>query len=417
MNREPPDRFVDHYAHMVARLTGPGWLWFLAATLVPAVACEPSSENVPPQAAVATQGAPAATPSNPFAGAQFYVDPAFAAEVESAATQMPDRGARLRSAGRFPTAVWLNSIATAQTAGRKLDEAVQQQRASGQPVLTVFVLYNLPNRDCAAASSSGELSVEQDGEARYQKEFIDVAAAAFRAHPSQRIVAILEPDSLANVVTNLAKPKCAASEAVYRRAIAYAVRALSIPNVSVYLDAAHAGWLGWNDNRRGAARIFADVLARAGSGARLRGFSINVSNYDPLVVTGEGRAGSGNPCPDELTYARKLAESLAEVGLHDVSFVVDTSRNGRTDLRARPESWCNVRGAGIGERPRAAPAAGIDAYYWIKPPGESDGTSDPAAPRYDASCSTPDSAPSAPQAGVFFPSYFAELVANANPPL
>ena len=32
-------------------------------------------------------------------------------------------------------------------------------------------------------------------------------------------------------------------------------------------------------------------------------------------------------------------------------------------------------GAGIGERPRAAPAAGIDAYVWIKPPGESDGSS------------------------------------------
>jgi cellulose 1,4-beta-cellobiosidase len=95
---------------------------------------------------------------------------------------------------------------------------------------------------------------------------------------------------------------------------------------------------------------------------------------------------------------------------------VDTSRNGRTS-RTQPGSWCNVRGAGLGERPRAAPAAGIDAYFWVKPPGESDGTSDPAAPRYDPSCSSPDSAPGAPQAGVFFPRYLADLVVNANPPL
>jgi cellulose 1,4-beta-cellobiosidase len=400
---------------MVTRSPGSGRLWFLVAAAMPAIACEPSSQSVPPPATVAGPATSAATPSNPFAGAQFYVDPAFAAEVESVATQMPDKGARLRGAAHFPTAIWLNSIASAQTAGQKLDEAARQQQASGQPVLTVFVLYNLPNRDCAAESSSGELSVEQNGEARYEKEFVDVAAAAFRAHPSQRIAAILEPDSLANVVTNLSKPKCAASEAVYRSAIAYAVRALSIPNVSVYLDAAHAGWLGWDGNRRGAAKVFADVLARAGSGARLRGFSINVSNYDPLVAAGGGRAGAGNPCPDELTYAQKLAQSLGEVGVHDVAFIVDTSRNGRADLKAQPGSWCNVRGAGIGERPRAAPAPGIDAYYWVKPPGESDGTSDPKAPRYDASCSSPDSAPSAPQAGVFFPSYFADLVANANP--
>ena len=29
----------------------------------------------------------------------------------------------------------------------------------------------------------------------------------------------------------------------------------------------------------------------------------------------------------------------------------------------------------LGERPRATPASGIDAYVWVKPPGESDGSS------------------------------------------
>jgi cellulose 1,4-beta-cellobiosidase len=79
--------------------------------------------------------------------------------------------------------------------------------------------------------------------------------------------------------------------------------------------------------------------------------------------------------------------------------------------------WCNARGAGLGERFRASPAPSIDAYFWVKPPGESDGTSDPAAPRYDAACGSADSARDAPQAGQLFPAYLAQLVALAQPPL
>ena len=78
--------------------------------------------------------------------------------------------------------------------------------------------------------------------------------------------------------------------------------------------------------------------------------------------------------------------------------LIDTSRNGwggtkrpaaassstdlntwvnesRIDRRTHAGNWCNQTGAGLGERPKAAPAAGIDAYVWIKPPGESDGSS------------------------------------------
>jgi cellulose 1,4-beta-cellobiosidase len=78
--------------------------------------------------------------------------------------------------------------------------------------------------------------------------------------------------------------------------------------------------------------------------------------------------------------------------------------------------WCNQR-SGIGERPTAAPLAGVDAYVWIKPPGESDGTSDSTAPRYDAMCSSADSVAGAPQAGKWFAPYFADLVKNAVPAL
>ena len=62
----------------------------------------------------------------------------------------------------------------------------------------------------------------------------------------------------------------------------------------------------------------------------------------------------------------------------DLNTYVDASR---IDRRIHTGNWCNQSGAGIGERPKASPATGIDAYVWIKPPGESDGSSsDPRSP-------------------------------------
>jgi cellulose 1,4-beta-cellobiosidase len=275
-------------------------------------------------------------------------------------------------------------------------------------------VYDLPNRDCSASSSAGELAVESKGEARYKSEFIDPLAAAFRAHPSVRIVAVIEPDSLGNLVSNLDKPKCKVSADAYKRSIAYAVEALSMPNVWVYLDAAHAGWLGWNGNRDKAAALFAEVITAAGGTDRVRGFAINVSNYDPVnALPGKPRF-PGDPSSDEVTYIQRLTEKLTAAGVTGKTFIIDTSRNGAL---TSGESWCNAQGAGLGERPRASPLPLVDAYYWIKPPGESDGTSDPGAPRYDAACGSKVSKQGAPQAGVFFTPYFSELVANANPPL
>jgi cellulose 1,4-beta-cellobiosidase len=390
-----------------------GILRFFACALGVVTACAGAAGQAP-----LLHGETPAPDTNPFDGARLYVNPDYVSEVEAtAASAPPADGARLRKLEAFSTAIWLDSIEKAATVGHYLDAAAAQQAAGGAPVLTVFVLYNMPNRDCAAASSAGELSVEQDGERKYQHDFADPIAAQFRSHPSLHIVAIIEPDSLANVATNLNQPRCAASQAAYIHSAAYDVRALSMPNVWLYLDAAHAGWLGWDTNRSRIAHVYADVFTQAGGEGRVRGFATNVSNYNSLDA-GEGhKLEPSDPCPDELTYTTKLAASLAAQGIHAKNFLIDTSRNGRPGVRAKWGSWCNVHGAGLGERPRASPAPGIDAYYWVKPPGESDGTSDPKAPRYDVSCGSPDSTPDAPQAGKFFSSYVAQLAALANPPL
>ncbi len=368
-------------------------------------------------------GSPGGTPvtvdtaHNPFAGAQLYVNPDYVSEVESSVALDAADAAQLAKMESFSTAIWLDSISKVASVGKVLDDAAQQQAATQKPVVTVFVIYDLPNRDCAAAASNGELSVADGGLATYKSQYIDQIAAQLSAHAGQRIVAVVEPDSLPNIATNLSIPKCAASEAAYRDGVAYAINKLAAPNVSLYLDAAHAGWLGWPDNMTKIATIFQEVLTAAGGVDKIRGFATNSANYTELHEVPELYDYQSNPCHDELTYVQKLTGALAAVGIKNKGFIIDTSRNGRGGIRQQWGSWCNVKGAGIGERPVADPASGIDAYYWVKPPGESDGSSDPTAPRFDPSCANPDATPGAPQAGTWFHSSFVNLVKNATPAL
>lgn len=155
-----------------------------------------------------------------------------------------------------------------------------------------------------------------------------------------------------------------------------------------------------------------------GGGAdRVRGFALNVSNYDPAVDPARTPRDRTSAPSDETGYAADLARALAAVGVTGKGFVIDTGRNGQAYIRSIPSSWCNVKGAGLGERPRAAPAPLIDAYLYIKVPGESDGTSDPQAPRFDQVCGGDDAATGAPQAGKMFDSYLIDLLRNATPPL
>jgi cellulose 1,4-beta-cellobiosidase len=104
------------------------------------------------------------------------------------------------------------------------------------------------------------------------------------------------------------------------------------------------------------------------------------------------------------------------VGIVGKQFIIDTARNG-VPVRAKWGNWCNIKSAGLGARPAAAPAPLVDAYFWIKPPGESDGVADSTQPRFDPSCTSSDSASGAPQAGQWFESYFRDLIKNAHPAL
>src|SRR5207253_5371753 len=92
-------------------------------------------------------------------------------------------------------------------------------------------------------------------------------------------------------------------------------------------------------------------LAAAGGDDKIRGFFTNVSNYNVLHGDDGRTLEPTNPCPDESTYVQELAETLMWAGIKHKGYIVDTGRNGRGGLRAKWGNWCNVRGAGLGERP------------------------------------------------------------------
>jgi cellulose 1,4-beta-cellobiosidase len=421
---------------------------------------------------------------NPFVGATSYVNPDYAALVDTsiARTTDPALRARMETVKTHPTAVWLDRIAAIgggeANGGRRslrdhLDTALAQRRA-GTPITASIVIYDLPGRDCAALASNGELPLTEAGLARYREEYIDPIARIF-ADPRYRdirIVALIEPDSLPNLVTNLGDPECsqAQSSGIYVRGVQYALEQLrAIPNVYTYLDLAHSGWLGWDDNRSRTVALYTE-MARAlpGGFATLDGFVTNTANVTPLAepylpdpsatVGGQpvrsARFYEWNPHFDEGDFTAAMYADLVAAGWPaGIGFLVDTGRNGwngpgrptgpgtstdvhqyvdesRVDRRAHRGLWCNTSGAGLGRPPEAAPdgyaASHIDAFVWVKPPGESDGASEPidndegklADPMCDPDFMTrygvPTGAlPDAPLAGHWFHEAFEMYVRNA----
>src|SRR5262249_43948746 len=145
---------------------------------------EPPEEKPAPALPVeAAKTPPAPESTNPFDGAKLYVNPDYAKRLDDAAAATPALAPAIKKLGKQPTALWLESLGALQHLPRWLDDAESQQKTAKQPVVPVFLIYNLPNRDCAAKSSSGELTLENDGEKRYRTEFIDKIAEQFKARP------------------------------------------------------------------------------------------------------------------------------------------------------------------------------------------------------------------------------------------
>ena len=421
---------------------------------------------------------------NPYAGARQYVNPTWAATVESAATRAgdPTLAAQMRTVAQQPTAVWMDRISAingnADGNGLKfhLDEALKQKTGS-TPLVFNLVIYNLPGRDCFALASNGELPASDAGLARYKTEYIDpiVDLLSDSKYADIRIAATIEPDSLPNLVTNMSEATCQASAPYYREGVKYALDELkTLDNVYTYIDAAHSGWLGWDSNSGPTAKLFAEVAKSTKKGfASIDGFVTNTANSTPLAepfLPDPTLNVGGNPVRSskfyewnsdfgEHAWTAQLHRLLVAEGFPaSTGMLIDTSRNGwggpdrptrvststnldtyvnesRIDRRTHRGAWCNPLGAGIGELPVATPssapaAAHLDAYVWIKPPGESDGASkeipNDQGKSFDRMCdptyvasklanNLTGATPDAPLAGQWFEAQFKTLVKNAYP--
>jgi cellulose 1,4-beta-cellobiosidase len=69
---------------------------------------------------------------------------------------------------------------------------IQSQNSAGAspPLLGLFVVYDLPDRDCAAAASTGQFSVADNGVA-YYKEYIDSIRTLLTTYSDVKTILII----------------------------------------------------------------------------------------------------------------------------------------------------------------------------------------------------------------------------------
>jgi endoglucanase len=335
--------------------------------------------------------------------------------------------ARIRAMIETPQAVWFTA-GTPESV--RQDVHVTVTRAAAKRTIPVIVAYNIPFRDCAQFSAGGattpaEYNAWIEG---FAAGIGDRRAIVILEPDGLGIIPWYDPYGSADGSSALewcqpaeADPATAATERFAM--LNHAVDVLTaLPRVDVYLDGTHSAWLGSGD--------IAHRLVQAGV-AETDGFYLNASNYQftvnntqygtwissciayaTVVVAGDffncpNQYWNGGPLPakiavllgewtgvaldrfgewsDEsdvaalntsginLRYANMLG--AVEPTAH---FVIDTSRNGvgpwAPPAYPDPQDWCNPPGRKIGLAPTLETGTALlDAYLWIKIPGESDG--------------------------------------------
>ncbi|MFC7218474.1 glycoside hydrolase family 6 protein [Streptomyces polyrhachis] len=241
------------------------------------------------------------------------------------------------------------------------------QAAAREGKTALLVLYNLPHRDCGQYSRGGAA----DGDA--YRAWLD---GVLEGIGKRSATVVVEPDALPHLLQQGCTPAEFHEEryALLKEAV---VRLKELPRTKVYLDAGNPGF-GPDPGALVAG------LRRAGI-EQADGFSVNVSNFYTTAASRE--------------YGIRLSGLLGG----SPHFVIDTSRNGNGPWRGSgdggdDETWCNPPGRALGEAPTVETGEElVDAYLWIKRPGESDGT-----------CK------GGPQAGRWWPQYALQLAGNAG---
>jgi endoglucanase len=293
-----------------------------------------------------------ASSENPFSGEKLYVDPqgdAVATVRKWEANGRYEDAQQLKKISESPAPVRYFSEWTEQHDGIKfyVRHFAREWHADGS--LPVFGAYAIPKKDCGSYSGGGFRTPAE------YKAWIDGFA---RGIGNKKVIVLLEPDALAggSCLTD-------AQRAERYSLLKYAVYTLKArPNAHVYIDAGNSGW------QTEDTMIYR--LKKAGI-ERADGFALNTASF--------------NRTSDEIGYGTRISQGVG--GKH---FIIDTSRNGLgpytggTHDGGCPE-WLNPPGRALGERPTANTGNSlVDAFYWLKQPGDSDADCDgfPRAGRF-----------------------------------
>ncbi|HEX8763085.1 MAG TPA: glycoside hydrolase family 6 protein, partial [Candidatus Saccharimonadales bacterium] len=228
----------------------------------------------------------------------------------------------------------------------------------------VYQLYAIPARDACAAHSRGGFANSTD--------YLNWIDRIIEALSSDAVIAV-EADAIAHAVGSSCMSEQQQNDryALLKQAIMRLSHASRV--TAIYLDAGHPEWL---PNPADLVR----PLQQSGV-EYTRGIAVNVSFFT------------------ETNTAAAWSQKLLQLLGGEKAAIIDTSRNGRGVYGGQGDArWCNPPGRGVGLAPTTQTGlAGIDAYFWGKNIGESDGD-----------CG------GYPAAGVFVPKIALELARNAR---
>lgn len=339
---------------------------------VATVSGEAATADAPRAGSTASYAAPAraeqadpANPSNPLAGRTWGVytglaDPAWAPYERASGVEKE----QLAKIALRPKAKFFGAWIPNSDIAEKVHEYINSSTAEDPDALVQMTLFRMVPWEQEACNRL-PTAVEQ---ASY-KDYIDKFATAIG---SAHAAVVVQPDG--------PFARCAPQGSkLPSKLIAYTVRALARqPHTAAYVEMGSADW--FRDEIGDAVR-----LLLAGGIAHARGFALGASHFDSVARS--------------IKFGTRIVASLADKGVPDAHFVIDTSDNGRPftgewfhqthpqtvpvgvakTCQTREQTHCVTLGIppttnvadrrwGLSEKLRGLAARHVDGYLWISRP-------------------------------------------------